>query len=190
MNYYFCYRDRWVRVIWCYKACGIDYCAVLEFEVAEHSKISQEELDALMPYFEVSPKKMSRIEKRVRNRMFAIVIIWVARIIFVSFYPEYHMFTQRQTQVLSAETVNNLLVVRVSLLVIGVTIYCASFYFNRYFRSANVVALIIVCCIIWSDMEVYILNTIGDLTLPSLGMIMIRFIPLTLLFLNYLDVRK
>ena len=70
--------------------------------MAEHSKISQEELDALMPYFEVSPKKMSRIEKRVRNRMVAIVVIWVARIIFVSFYPEYHMFTQRQTQVLSA----------------------------------------------------------------------------------------
>ena len=163
---------------------------MLEFEVAEHSKISQEELDALMPHFEVSPKKMSRIEKRIRNRMVAIVIIWIARIIFVSFYPEYHMFTQRQTQVLSAETVNNLLVIRVSLLIIGVTIYCTSFYFNRYFRSANVVALIIVCCIIWSDMEVYILSTIGDLTLPSLGMIMIRFIPLTLLFLNYLDVRK
>ena len=115
----------------------------LEFEVAEHSKISQEELDALMPHFEVSPTKMSRIEKRIRNRMVAIVIIWIARIIFVSFYPEYHMFTQRQTQVLSAETVNNLLVIRVSLLIIGVTIYCASFYFNRYFRSANVVALIL-----------------------------------------------
>ena len=158
--------------------------------MAEHSKISQEELDALMPYYEVSPKKLSRVEKRIRNRMIAIVIIWIARIIFVSFYPEYHMFTQLQTQVLNAETVNNLLVVRVSLLIIGVTIYCVSFYFNRYFRSANVAALIIVCCIIWSDMEVYILSSISDLTIPSLGMIMIRFIPLTLLFLNYLDVRK
>ena len=163
---------------------------VFGVELTEHSKISQEELDALMPYYEVSPKKLSRVQKRIRNRMIAIVIIWIARIIFVSFYPEYHMFTQRQTQVLSAETVNNLLVVRVSLLIIGVTIYCASFYFNRYFRTANVVALIIVCCIIWSDMEVYILSSIADLTLPSLGMIMIRFIPLTLLVLNYLDVRK
>ena len=158
--------------------------------MTEHSKISQEELDALMPYYEVSPKKLSRVEKRIRNRMIAIVIIWIARIIFVSFYPEYHMFTQRQTQVLSAETVNDLLVIRVSLLIIGVTIYCASFYFNRYFRSANVAALIIVCCIIWSDMEVYILSSVGDLSIPSLGMIMLRFIPLTLLFLNYLDVRK
>ena len=158
--------------------------------MTEHSKISQEELDALMPYYEVSPKKLSRVEKRIRNRMIAIVIIWIARIIFVSFYPEYQMFTQLQTQVLSAETVNDLLVIRVSLLIIGVTIYCASFYFNRYFRSVNVAALIIVCCIIWSDMEVYILSSISDLTIPSLGMIMIRFIPLTLLFLNYLDVRK
>ena len=158
--------------------------------MTEHSKISQEELDALMPYYEGSPKKLSRVEKRIRNRMIAIVIIWIARIIFVSFYPGYHMFTQRQTQVLSAETVNNLLIIRVSLLIIGITIYCTSFYFNRYFRSANVAALIIVCCIIWSDMEVYILSSISDLTIPSLGMIMIRFIPLTLLFLNYLDVRK
>ena len=158
--------------------------------MAEHSKISQEELDALLPYYEVSPSKMSRIEKRIRNRMIAIVCIWIGRIIFVTFYPEYHMFTQRQTQVLSAETVENLLVVRVSLLIVGVCIYCASFYYNRYFRSVNVVALIIVCCIIWSDMGVYILSSIGDLTLPSLGMILVRFIPLTLLFLNYLDIRK
>jgi hypothetical protein len=158
--------------------------------MVDNSKVSQEELQALLPQYEVSPQKMSRIEKRIRNRMVAIVVIWIVRIIFVSFYPEYHMFTRAETQLLSSATVYNLLLIRVSLLVVGVCIYCASFYYNKYFRTANVVALIIVCCIIWSDMEVYILSSIGDLTIPSLGMIMIRFIPLTLLVLNYIDVRK
>jgi len=143
-----------------------------------------------MPYYEVSPKKLSRVEKRIRNRCIAIVGIWIARIIFVAFYPEFHLVTRAETKLLTSATVDNLLLIRISLLIVGTAIYLGSFVSNRYFRTVNVAALIIVCCIIWSDMEVYILSSIGDLTLPSLGMIMIRFIPLTLLFLNYLDVRK
>ena len=158
--------------------------------MAEHSKISQEELDALMPYYEVSPVKMSRIEKRIRNRCIAIVIIWITRIIFVAFYPEFHLVTRAETKLLTSALVDNLLLIRISLLIIGTTLYLGSFVYNRYFRTVNVAALIIVCCIIWSDMEVYILSSVGDLSIPSLGMIMLRFIPLTLLFLNYLDVRK
>ena len=158
--------------------------------MAEHSKISQEELEALLPQYEVSPQKMSRIEKRIRNRCYAIVVIWILRIIFVAFYPEFHLVTRAETKLLTPETVDYLLLVRISLLIIGASIYLTSFLYNRYFRTVNVVALIIVCCIIWSDMEVYILSSVGDLSIPSLGMIMIRFIPLTLLILNYLDVRR
>lgn len=158
--------------------------------MAEHSKISQEELEALLPQYEVSPQKMSRIEKRIRNRCYAIVVIWILRIIFVAFYPEFHLVTRAETKLLTPETVDYLLLVRISSLIIGASIYLTSFLYNRYFRTVNVLALVIVCCIIWSDMEVYILSSVGDLSIPSLGMIMIRFIPLTLLFLNYLDVRR
>ena len=158
--------------------------------MAEHSKISQEELEALLPQYEVSPQKMSRIEKRIRNRCYAIVVIWILRIIFVAFYPEFHLVTRAETKLLTPETVDYLLLVRISLLIIGASIYLTSFLYNRYFRTINVLALVIVCCIIWSDMEVYILSSVGDLSIPSLGMIMIRFIPLTLLILNYLDVRR
>ena len=158
--------------------------------MAEHSKISQEELEALLPQYEVSPQKMSRIEKRIRNRCYAIVVIWILRIIFVAFYPEFHLVTRAETKLLTPETVGYLLLVRISLLIIGASIYLTSFLYNRYFRTVNVLALVIVCCIIWSDMEVYILSSVGDLSIPSLGMIMIRFIPLTLLILNYLDVRR
>ena len=158
--------------------------------MAEHSKISQEELEALLPQYEISPQKMSRIEKGIRNRCYAIVVIWILRIIFVAFYPEFHLVTRAETKLLTPETVDYLLLVRISLLIIGASIYLTSFLYNRYFRTVNVLALVIVCCITWSDMEVYILSSVGDLSIPSLGMIMIRFIPLTLLFLNYLDVRR
>jgi len=73
---------------------------------------------------------------------------------------------------------------------IGVGVYLWSFLTNHYFRTINVLALIIISCLIWSDIEVYVLSSMADLTLPSLGMILFRFIPLTLLFLNYLDIRK
>jgi hypothetical protein len=73
---------------------------------------------------------------------------------------------------------------------VGVGVYLWSFLSNHYFRTINVLALIIVCCLIWSDIEVYVLSSMADLTGPSLAMIVFRFVPLTLLFLNYLDIRK
>ena len=36
--------------------------------MSTHSKVSPEELAALLPQYEVSPEKMSRVQKKIRNR--------------------------------------------------------------------------------------------------------------------------
>jgi hypothetical protein len=95
-----------------------------------------------------------------------------------------------EQRLLDDDAVTTLLYVRVSMLTLGMLVYFYSFLTNRYFRSVNVIALIVVCCLIWADIEVYILSNIQILTLPSVGMIVLRFIPLGLLFMNYLDVRR
>ena len=154
------------------------------------SKVSSEELNALFHHTEVTARQMSRVERRIRTRCILISAFWLLRIFLVIYFPEFVLATRAETQLLSPGEVNGLLLIRISMVALGALIYLVSFFTNHYFRTVNVLALVIVSCLIWSDMEVYILSSLGNLTLPSLGMIMIRFIPLTLLFLNYLDIRK
>jgi len=158
--------------------------------MSNHSKVSSEELDALLPQTEVTSHQMSQVERKIRTRCILIVAFWLLRIFLVTYFPEFILATRAETQLLTPDEVNGLLLIRISMVVLGATIYLLSFFTNQYFRTINVLALVIVSCLIWSDMEVYILSSIGELTLPSLGMIMFRFIPLTLLFLNYIDIRK
>ena len=155
-----------------------------------HSKVSPEELDALFPQYEVTPALMSRVETRIRNRCLLIAVFWTFRIFLAVYFPEFVLVTREQNPLLSSDGMEALLLIRIVLLAFGILIYLWSFFTNYYFRTINVIALIVVCCLIWSDMEVYILSSLSELALPSLGMIAFRFIPLTLLFLNYLDVRK
>ena len=137
-----------------------------------------------------NPRQMSQVERKIRTRCILIASFWLLRIFLVTYFPEFILATRAETQLLTPDEVNGLLLIRISMVVLGATIYLLSFFTNQYFRTINVLALVIVSCLIWSDMEVYILSSIGELTLPSLGMIMFRFIPLTLLFLNYIDIRK
>ena len=155
-----------------------------------HSKVSPEELDALFPQYEVTPALMSRVETRIRNRCLLIAVFWTFRIFLAVYFPEFVLVTREQNPLLSSDGMEALLLIRIVLLAFGILIYLWSFFTNYYFRTVNVLALIIVCCLIWSDMEVYVLSSLSDLALPSLGMIAFRFIPLTLLFLNYLNIRK
>tara|TARA_B110000908_G_scaffold7019_1_gene8747 strand:- start:158 stop:634 length:477 start_codon:yes stop_codon:yes gene_type:complete len=155
-----------------------------------HSKVSPEELDALFPQYEVSPQKMSQVEKRIRTRCLLVAAFWTLRIFLAVYFPEFILVTREENPLLSVDSMEGLLLIRIVLLAIGTPIYLWSFFTNYYFRTANVVALVVVCCLIWSDMEVYVISSVNDLALPSLAMIAFRFIPLTLLFLNYLDIRK
>ena len=155
-----------------------------------HSKVSPEELDALFPQYEVTPALMSRVETRIRNRCLLIAVFWTFRVFLAVYFPEFVLVTREQNPLLSSDGMEALLLIRIVLLAFGILIYLWSFFTNYYFRTVNVIALIVVCCLIWSDMEVYVLSSLSDLALPSLGMIAFRFIPLTLLFLNYLDIRK
>ena len=155
-----------------------------------HSKVSPEELEALFPQYEVTPALMSRVETRIRNRCLLVAVFWTFRIFLAVYFPEFVLVTREQNPLLSSDGMEALLLIRIVLLAFGILIYLWSFFTNYYFRTVNVIALIIVCCLIWSDMEVYVLSSLSDLALPSLVMIAFRFIPLTLLFLNYLDIRK
>lgn len=154
------------------------------------SSVSKEELEALMPHHEVAQHDFQRVREKIFKRCCLIVFFWILRIYIIVFHPEYHLTSVVENRLLDDSKVMALLYVRVGMLTLGILVYSYSFLTNRYFRSVNVAALIIVCCLLWADIEVYLLSNIQTLTLPSVGMIFMRFIPLGLLLMNYLNVRR
>jgi hypothetical protein len=156
----------------------------------EKAHVSEEEMKALFPYREVSKTYLESIRPKILKRCVLIVILWGFRAIMVTQFPEYHLAYGFNQRILDAASVDSMVYIRLSMVLLGSAVYLYSCYKNLYFRSVNVAALIIVCCLIWSDMELYLLSAIGNLSNPSLAMIAFRLIPLSLLILNYRDIRR
>ena len=108
----------------------------------------------------------------------------------VTQFPEYHLASDLNQQLLDAASVDSMVNIRLSMVLLGSAVYLYSCYKNLYFRSVNVAALIIVCCLIWSDMELFLLASMSNLSNPSLAMVAFRLIPLALLIQNYRDIRR
>ena len=156
----------------------------------EHTHVSEEEMKALFPYQEVSKTYLESIRPKILKRCVLIVLLWGFRAIMVTQFPEYHLASDFNQRLLDTASVENLVTIRLSMVFLGSAVYLYSCYRNLYFRSVNVAALIIVCCMIWGDMELYLLSAMGDLSKPSLAMVAFRLIPLSLLIMNYRDIRQ
>tara|TARA_B110000046_G_scaffold150708_1_gene159217 strand:- start:5550 stop:5852 length:303 start_codon:yes stop_codon:yes gene_type:complete len=100
------------------------------------------------------------------------------------------MVSDLNVKLLNEEVIASLVKVRLAMVMFGSTVYLVSFYKNRYFRSVNVIALVIVCCLIWSDLELYLFSSMSMLNWPSIAMIAFRLVPLVLLIQNYQDIRR
>ena len=113
-----------------------------------HSKVSPEELEALFPQYEVTPALMSRVETRIRNRCLLVAVFWTFRIFLAVYFPEFVLVTREQNPLLSSDGMEALLLIRSAIFFFGILIYLGSFFTNYYFRTVNVLALIVVCCLI------------------------------------------
>ena len=158
----------------------------------DRSRITQSELDALIgdgQAYTISSTS-EQFYNRFIKRVLLILAIWIIRIVVVSFFPEYHMISRAEHKLLSSEITDFLFIMRVSLFLVVAGIYFASFYTRRFFPQINAFTIIVVSCLIWSDFEMYILDNLRDLTLASLSMIGLRFVALTLLILNFVELQK
>jgi hypothetical protein len=154
------------------------------------SSVTQEEMEALFPHCEVSKSYLDTIRPTILKRCALIVFLWGFRAIIVTKFPEYHFSSELDQRLLDTDAIDTLVNIRLSLLIFGIIVYLYSCFKNLYFRSVNVVALVIVCCLIWSDMELYLMSAMGSLNNPSLAMVALRMLPLALLIQNYRDIRR
>ena len=158
----------------------------------DRSRITQSELDALLgnsQEYTISSTS-EQFYNRFITRVLLILAIWIIRIVVVSFFPEYHMISRAEHKLLSSEITDFLFIMRVSLFLVVAGIYFASFYTRKFFPQINAFTIVVVSCLIWSDFEMYILDNLRDLTLASLSMIGLRFVALTLLILNFVELQK
>tara|TARA_B110000977_G_scaffold182003_1_gene243224 strand:+ start:427 stop:903 length:477 start_codon:yes stop_codon:yes gene_type:complete len=156
----------------------------------EKAYVSPEEMAALFPHQEVANYYLESIRPKIIKRCVLIVLLWVLRAVTVTQFPEYHLVSDFDQKILDPDAIASLVTIRLSMLILGSFIYLYSCYTNFYFRSVNVIALVVVCCLIWGDMELYLMSSFGNLNNSSLAMVAFRLLPLTLLILNYRDIRR
>ena len=153
--------------------------------------VSEEEMRALLPAYEVGDDYLDRIRNKILIRTLIIVALLMARMILIMLFPEYHITTFFQEGAIGGSLqVDRVMLVRVSILILFVVIYVVSCWKNFYFRTMNVLALIITCSILWSDAELHMMALLSEPTLLVLSTLALRLAALVLLTLNYIDVRR
>ena len=153
--------------------------------------VTEEEMRALMPAYEVEDEYLDRIRKKIFMRIAIIVVLFVVRLLMIISYPEFHISAFFQNdQVEGSLQIENIMLFRMSVLIPFSVIYFVSFWKNLYFRTVTVVSLIIVSSILWSDMEKYLGSFLSEATALVWVTLAIRVTCLWLLTLNYIDVRR
>ncbi|MFL3646695.1 MAG: hypothetical protein ACJ04O_09625 [Cellvibrionales bacterium] len=153
--------------------------------------VTEEEMRALMPAYEVEDEYLDRIRKKIFMRIAIIVVLFVVRLLMIISYPEFHISAFFQNdQVEGSLQIENIMLFRMSVLIPFSVIYFVSFWKNLYFRTVTVVSLIIVSSILWSDMEKYLGSFLSEATALVWVTLAIRVTCLWLLILNYIDVRR
>ncbi|MDE0764187.1 MAG: hypothetical protein OSB20_11020 [Porticoccaceae bacterium] len=153
--------------------------------------VTEEEMRALMPAYEVEDEYLDRIRKKIFMRIAIIVVLFVVRLLMIISYPEFHISAFFQDdQVEGSLQIENIMLFRMSVLIPFSVIYFVSFWKNLYFRTVTVVSLIIVSSILWSDMEKYLGSFLSEATALVWVTLAIRVTCLWLLILNYIDVRR
>ena len=153
--------------------------------------VTEEEMRALMPAYEVEDEYLDRIRKKIFMRIAIIVVLFVVRLLMIISYPEFHISAFFQDdQVKGSLQIENIMLFRMSVLIPFMMIYIVSFWKNLYFRTVTVVSLIIVSSILWSDMEQHMGSFLSEATALVWVTLAIRVTCLWLLTLNYIDVRR
>ncbi len=155
-----------------------------------NSSVTEEELRALMPYYEVENSYFKRIKKRIGIRTGIIGLVLVSRAIVAFLYPELFVQTNLEPNPEGPYLVSDVILVRGLLLLVIGSIYIYSLWTNKYFRTVSVVGLIVAYSLFWSDLEANILSAAGGLTTAAVILLLTRLFALALLFANYLDIRR
>lgn len=154
--------------------------------------ISEEEsdaLDAIQGHQEVPVARWQRLKRRILLRNIALITILVVRATAMIALPEDYLkaaFPFLDDSVNLADMAYTRLLVASFFL----GIYLYAFFTNRYLRSASMLGVVVGVALLWSDAGQYLISGWGMFTIQSSISLGMRILTVTLLVMNYLDVRR
>ena len=158
--------------------------------MSTNKSVTEEELRALMPFYEVEESRFRQIKYRIIIRTGIIGVLMIIRAVVDFCFPELLAQIDSRGDTVDSYIDPNVLVVRTVLLVTSAFLYLYCLWTNRYFRTMSVIALVISYSLLWADLETYIFSMTGEMTLSAALFLLLRICALGLLFANYLDIRR
>ncbi|MGB1402382.1 MAG: hypothetical protein ACPH3I_05270 [Porticoccaceae bacterium] len=158
--------------------------------MSTNESVTEEELRALMPFYEIEESRFRQIKKRIVIRTSIVGFLMTLRGIVVYSFPELLNQTDSQGNVLDSYISANVLLVRTVLLAVTASVYVYCLWTNKYFRTMSVIALIVAYSLVWADLETYVFTITGEMSIMMVILLLLRMCALGLLFANYLDIRR
>lgn len=158
--------------------------------MSTNESVTEEELRALMPFYEIEESRFRQIKKRIVIRTSIVGFLMTLRGIVVYSFPELLNQTDSQGNVLDSYISANVLLVRTVLLAVTASVYVYCLWTNKYFRTMSVIALIVAYSLVWADLETYVFTITGEMSIVMVILLLLRMCALGLLFANYLDIRR
>lgn len=164
-------------------------------EVNQKKSLYQAPADDLFEgeYFNPLSRSYRSIRVRIFIRLVVVATLLTIRAVTAYFTPDLFI----QSKVVGAQIdssavypANDLMQVRAMLLVIVLAGYLYSLIADRYFRFMTVFGMVVGCALLWSDMELYMLSSVSEITPVSFALLGMRLIVVWLLVLNYLDIHR
>ena len=158
--------------------------------MSTNESVTEEELRALMPFYEVEESRFRHIKKRIVIRTSIVGFLMTLRGIVAYSFPESLSQIDSDGNLLGGYVSANVLLVRTVLLMVIASIYIYCLWTNKYFRTMSVIALIVAYSLVWADLEIYFFPLAGEMSMVTIVLLLLRLCALGLLFANYLDIRR
>ncbi len=158
--------------------------------MSTNESVTEEELRALMPFYEVEESRFRHIKKRIVIRTSIVGLLMTLWGIVAYAFPELLSQTDSQGNILDSYISTNVLLVRTVVLIVTASAYIYSLWTNKYFRTISVIALIVAYSLVWADLEIYVFAMTGEMSMVLVILLLLRLCALGLLFVNYLDIRR
>ena len=158
--------------------------------MSTNESVTEEELRALMPFYEVEESRFRHIKKRIVIRTSIVGFLMTLRGIVAYSFPESLSQIDYDGNLLGGYVSANVLLVRTVLLMVIASIYIYCLWTNKYFRTMSVIALIVAYSLVWADLEIYFFPLAGEMSMVTIVLLLLRLCALGLLFANYLDIRR
>ena len=158
--------------------------------MSTNESVTEEELRALMPFYEVEESRFRQIKKRIVIRTSIVGLLMTLRGIVAYSFPELLSQTDLQGNLPGSYISTHVLFVRTVLLTVTASVYIYSLWTNMYFRTTSVIALTVAYSLVWADLEIYVFSMAGAMSVEAVILLLLRLCVLGLLFANYLDIRR